>query len=145
MNFYLFLGTVSLAFQLAVLALLVRGFGFKQNLKFRLHGTTMLIALAVHLITVGVVMLPSFAVGLVPKILEKPISLVALISIFMAATGTAAVILAIWIVGAWRLRQSTNFCAPKRKLMRTTFILWLVALSLGIILYFVLNWSLLFG
>jgi uncharacterized membrane protein len=144
-NFYLFLGTVSLAFQLAVLGLLIRGFGFKQNLKFRTHGLTMLVALAVHLITVGVVMVPSFVVGLVPKILKKPISLIALLSIFMAALGTATVILAIWIVGAWRLRQSTKFCAPKRRLMRTTFILWLVSLSLGIILYFALNWSLLFG
>jgi uncharacterized membrane protein YozB (DUF420 family) len=144
-NFYLFLGTVSLAFQLAILALLIRGFGFKQHLKFRTHGLTMLIALAVHLITVGVVMLPSFVVGLVPKILEEPTSLVALSSIFMAALGTATVILAIWIVGSWRLRQSTKFCAPKKKFMRVTFILWLVSLSLGIILYFALNWSSLFG
>ena len=145
MNFYLFLGTVSLAFQLAVLALLIRGFGFKQNLKFRTHGLTMFTALVVHLITVVVVMVPSFVVGLVPKIIEKPISLVALFSIFMAVAGTATVVLAIWIVGVWRLRASTTFCSPKKKFMRITFILWLVSLSLGIILYFILYWSSLFG
>ena len=145
MNFYLFLGTVSLAFQLVILALLITGFGFKRHLRFRTHGFTMLTALGIHIITIGVVMLPSFVIGLVPKISEKPTSLVALSSILMAATGTATVILAIWIVGGWRLRQSTKFCAPKKKLMRTTLILWLVSLSLGIILYFALNWSLLFG
>jgi len=47
-----------------------------------------------------------------------------------------------WWMG---LRQSTKFCAPKRKFMRATFILWLVTLSLGVIFYFVLNWSFLFS
>jgi hypothetical protein len=145
MNFYLFLGTVSLAFQLVILALLIVGFGFKQRLRFRTHGVTMLIALVIHLITIGVVMVPSFVVGLIPKISEKPISLISLSSIIMAASGTATAILAVWIIGTWRLRQSTKFCAPKKKFMRTTFVLWLVSLSLGIILYFALNWSALFG
>ena len=145
MNFYLFLGTVSLAFQLAILALLIVGFGFKQHLRFRMHGLTMLMAFAIHLIIIGVVMLPSFVVGLIPKILEKPTSLISLSSIFMAVSGTATVILAIWIIGTWRLRQSTKFCAPKKKLMLATFILWLISLSLGVIFYFILNWSSLFG
>jgi uncharacterized membrane protein YozB (DUF420 family) len=145
MNYYLFIGTVSLALQLAVLALLIIGFEFKRQQRFRTHGFIMLAALAVHLTVIGVVMVPSFVAGLVPKILEKPTSVAALLSAFHAAAGTVTVILSFWIIGGWRMRQSTNFCAPKRKFMRTTFILWLVTLSLGVMLYFVLNWSVLFG
>jgi uncharacterized membrane protein YozB (DUF420 family) len=144
-DFYLFLGTISLAFQLLVFALLIVGYGFKRNLKFRKHGFTMVTAFVVHLIAVGGIMVPSFAVGLVPKISDNPTSLVALSSIFMAAAGTATVVLALWIVGTWRLRQSTKFCAPKKKVMLNTFILWSVSLFLGIILYFALNWTLLFS
>jgi len=142
MNFYLFVATVSLAFQLGVLALLVVGFGFKKRLRFRLHGIFMLAAVALHLIIIGIVMLPSFVAI---TILEKPPVLIGLFAPFHAAAGTVTAILGVWIVGSWRLRQSTKFCAPKRKFMRATFILWLVTLFLGVIFYLILNWSLLFG
>jgi uncharacterized membrane protein YozB (DUF420 family) len=141
MNFYLFIATVSLAFQLGVLALLIVGYGFKRRLRFRLHGFFMLAAVMLHLITIGVIMVPSF----VAIIFEKLAISIGLLALFHAAAGTATAILGVWIVGGWRLRQSTKFCAPKRKFMRATFILWLTALSLGVIFYFVLNWSLLFG
>jgi uncharacterized membrane protein YozB (DUF420 family) len=141
MNFYLFIGTVTLAFQLVVLALLLVGFGFKRRLRFRLHGFFMLSAVGLHLITIGVIMVPSF----VAIILEKPDISIGLFAPFHAALGTATAILGVWIVGGWRLRASTKFCAPKRKFMRATFILWLVTLSLGVLFYFVLNWSFLFG
>lgn len=141
MNFYLFVASVSLAFQLGVLALLIVGFGFKQRLKFRLHGIVMLTAVTVHLLIIGVIMLPSF----VAIILEKPAILIGLFAPFHAVAGTATAILGVWIVGGWRLRQSTKFCAPKRRFMRATFVLWIVTLSLGVIFYFILNWSFLFG
>ena len=60
MNIYLLVATVSLAFQLGVLALLLVGFGFKQRLRFRLHGIFMLTAVALHLIIIGAIMVPSF-------------------------------------------------------------------------------------
>jgi uncharacterized membrane protein YozB (DUF420 family) len=61
---------------------------------------------------------------------------------FHANAGTATAILGIWIVASWRLRQTTKFCAPKRKFIRATSIMWLFTLSLGVIFYFILNWSL---
>jgi hypothetical protein len=60
MNIYLLVATVSLAFQLGVLALLLVGFGFKQRLRFRLHGIFMLTAVTLHLIIIGAIMVPSF-------------------------------------------------------------------------------------
>ena len=141
MNFYLFISTVSLAFQLGVLALLIAGFGFKQHLRFRLHGFFMLTAVALHLIIIGVIMVPSF----IAIYLEKPAILISLFAPFHAAAGTTTAILGVWIVSGWRLRQTTKFCAPKRKFMLATFIMWLITLSLGVIFYFVLYWSFLFG
>jgi len=140
MNFYLFIATVSMAFQLAVLALLIVGFRFKQRLRYRLHGIFMLTAVTLHLIIIGVIMMPSF----IAIIIEKPTSSIGLFAPFHAAAGTATAVLGVWIVGGWRLRLSTKFCAPKRKYMRITFILWLLNVSLGVIFYFILNWSLLF-
>jgi uncharacterized membrane protein YozB (DUF420 family) len=141
MNFYLFIATVSLAFQLGVLALLIAGFGFKRRLRFRLHGVFMLTAVTLHLIIIGAIMVPSF----VAIIIEKPTSSIGLFAPFHAAAGTTTAIFGVWIVGGWRLRRSTKFCVPKRKFMRATFILWLATLSLGVIFYFILNWSFLFG
>jgi uncharacterized membrane protein YozB (DUF420 family) len=141
MNFYLFIATVSLAFQLVVLALLLVGFGFKRRLRFRLHGFFMLAAVTLHLIIIGAIMVPS----LVAIYLEKTAISISLFAPFHAAAGTATAILGVWIVSGWRLRQTTKFCAPKRKFMRATFIMWLITLSLGVIFYFVLYWSFLFG
>ncbi len=141
MNFYLLISTVSLAIQLVVLALLLIGFRFKQRMHFRSHGIFMLAAVILHLIIIAVIMVPSF----IAIILEKPASAIGMYAPFHAAAGTATAILGVWIVGGWRLRQSTKFCAPKRKFMRATFILWMATLSLGVIFYFILNWSLLLG
>ncbi len=141
MNIYLLIATVSLAFQLGVLALLIIGYNLKLRLRFRLHGIFMLTAVVLHLIIIGAIMVPSF----VAIYIEKAPALTISFAPFHAAAGTATAILGIWIVGGWRLRQSTKFCAPKRKFMRATLILWSVTLSLGIIFYFILNWSYLFG
>ena len=145
MNFYFLIGTVSLVIQLAILGLLIVGVRLKQQLSFRKHGFTMLSALAVHIVTIAGIMLPSFLAGLIPIISKNPESLSSLSSIFMAATGAATVVLGIWIVGGWRLRQSTKFCAPKKKFMFATIILWLISLFMGILLYLSLNWSILSG
>lgn len=141
MNIYLFIATFSLAFQLGVLALLIIGYSFKLRLRFRLHGIFMLSAVVLHLIIIGGIMVPSF----VAIYLEKAPMLTILFAPFHAALGMVTAILGVWIVGGWRLRQSTKFCAPKRKFMRATLILWSITLSLGIIFYFILNWSFLFG
>ncbi len=85
------------------------------------------------------------APSLVALVLEGHAITTSLFAIVHAAAGTTTAVLGVWIVGGWRLRKSTKFCAPKKKYMRATLVLWLVTLSLGIIFYFVLNWSLLFG
>ncbi len=145
MDYYLLVATISLVIQLVVLVLLLAGFGFKRSFKFRVHGFTMTVALVMHIVTVVVIMIRAFVIALIPITIEEPLSLIGILSPLHAALGTITIILAGLIIGAWRFRKSTKFCAPKRKLMRATFILWLVSLAIGIVFYFVLNWSLFAG
>jgi hypothetical protein len=145
MNYYLFVATVSLFAQLVVFALLLAGYELKRKMKFRMHGLVMLIALAAHIAIIFAIMVPSFVVALIPITIHNPGSPIGILSPIHAATGTVASVLGVWIMGSWRLRQSTEYCMPKRKLMRATFIVWLTTLTLGILLYFVLNWQFLFG
>jgi len=141
MNFYLLVASASLAIQLAVLVLLIVGFEFKRRIGYRLHGIFMLSAVALHLVTIAVIMVPSF---IIITLEELPMLIVAFSS-FHGIAGLITAILGIWIVGGWRLRQSTKFCAAKKKFMLATFILWLTTLFFGVILYFVLNWTFIFG
>ena len=145
MNYYLFVATVSLVFQLAVLGLLLTGFELKRKTRFRHHGLVMLVALVAHLTVILAVMVPSFVLALVPITLENPTSVIGVLAPIHAAAGSIAAVLGVWVVGSWRLRRSLEFCAPKRKVMRATFIMWLVSLSLGVLFYLVLNWTFLFG
>jgi len=141
MNFYLLVASVSLAIQLGVLVLLIVGYQFKRHLRYRMHGIFMLSAVTLHLISIGAIMVPSF---IAITLEELPILIVTFAS-FHGITGLITAILGVWIVGGWRLRQSTQFCAPKKKFMLATIILWITTLSLGIIFYFILNWSFIFG
>ena len=143
-EFYLIVATVSLALQVAVLALLILGFELKRRFRFRLHGLVMLLALAIHLSIILSIMVPSFVLALVPITLKNPTSLIGLISPVHTAVGSTAAVLAVWIVGTWRLRQSTEFCMSKKKVMRATLILWIVSLGLGVLLYLALDWNALF-
>ncbi len=133
MDYYWFVATISLALQLTVLALLLGGFAFKRRMKYRQHGIVMLAALVIHIITIIVVMVPSLVLALITIALKNPTSFIGLLTPFHAAPGIVTLILSVWIVGSWRLRQSTKFCAPNSKLMLATFILWIITLIMGII------------
>jgi uncharacterized membrane protein YozB (DUF420 family) len=141
MNFFLFIASVSLIIQLGVLALLIIGYGFKRRLRYRLHGIFMLSAVTLHLVAILTIMVPSF----IAITLEKPTALITAFAPFHATAGLITTILGVWIVGGWRLRPSIQYCSPKKKFMLATLTLWLTTLTLGIIFYFILNWTLIFG
>jgi hypothetical protein len=137
--------TVSLELQIAIFALLWLGFELKRRAMFRLHGFVMLAALAVHLAIIFAIMVPAFVEALIPITIKNPTSLIGLLSPLHAATGSVAAALGVWVICAWRFRRSTQYCAPKKRVMYATFFVWLVSLALGVLLYFVLNWKVLFG
>ena len=144
-NYFLFVATISLVIQLVVLTLLLFAFQLKRRYKFRLHGFVMLSAFLLHIASIVVIMGPAYVVALWPKTLKEPFSPLSLFSSAHALAGSATLILAAWIMVAWRLRRSMEYCIPRKKMMRTTFIVWLVSLGLGIVFYLALNWKLLFG
>jgi len=81
----------------------------------------------------------------VPVILTTPISTAGLITLVHVIVGTVTAILGLWIIAAWRFRQTLNYCLPKKRIMFATFIMWLTSLTFGIIFFFILNWTTLFS
>jgi hypothetical protein len=144
-NYYLFVATVSLVFQIAVLVMLIVGFELKRKFKFRQHAFIILFALILHIAALSVIMVPAYVLALIPITLKTPLSEWALLSSVHAAAGTVTVIMGLWIMATWRFRKSTEFCLPKKRVMRATFAVWVASLGLGVLLYLALNWSLLFG
>lgn len=134
MDFYVLVATSSLLIQLVVLVLLVTGYGLKRQNKFRKHGFLMFTAVVLHVTTVLLIMVPSFSViAFTPTGLSLMIILLAVVH---AIFGITTLTLGIWIVASWRLRKSIQYCAPKKLVMRTTFVLWVITITIGIILYF---------
>jgi uncharacterized membrane protein len=105
----------------------------------------MLVALVAHITGILAIMVPSFVVALIPITLENPTSMIGLLAPVHAAAGTLVTVLGVWIMASWRLRQSTEYCMPKKKYMRATLVAWLITISLGVSLYLALNWTVLFG
>jgi uncharacterized membrane protein YozB (DUF420 family) len=58
-----------------------------------------------------------------------------LVTIGHAVFGASAEILAILVIALWGLRSSAQNCFKYKKLMRLTFVLWMIALGLGILFY----------
>ncbi len=135
MDYTQLIATISLTIQLIVLGLLISGYTLKRMKKFRQHGITMLTAVVLHLIVIFWVMVPSFMKGIIPYISGNGADIIVIIGLVHAALGIIAAVLGTWIVGSWRLRQTLQYCIPKKRIMLLTITLWIIAIALGILLY----------
>ena len=136
MDFYLLVSTVTLAIQLVIFALLIVGFALKRQKRYRQHGFLMVAAVVLHLISVLAVMVPSLdAIAFTPTGLPETVLALSVIHAFF---GLTALVLGIWISASWRLRQSIQYCAPKKRFMLATFTVWTIAILIGAALYFIL-------
>jgi len=124
----------NLYLQIVFLAVVFVSLVFKKQKNFRLHGITMLVALVLHIISVLVVMIPSY-LSLLPQVSQSIMSAPVVTILVHGVIGSLTVALAIWIVASWRLRQSLKYCMPKKKAMRVTLILWVITIILAILLY----------
>jgi uncharacterized membrane protein YozB (DUF420 family) len=145
MSYSILFSAVSLVFQMAVFVLLLSGYALEKKQRLREHGIFMFAGVALHILAIAVIMVPSFISGLVPFIAAEPTDVNSVLSLIHAGTGIAVAVLGVWIVGSWRLRQSPKYCAPMKKWMRPTLIMWLVALVSGFLLYLSFYWTTLFG
>ncbi len=138
--------TFSLAFQLVILYLLLYGYIQFRRLNMRRHGIVMAWAVALHVVMVFGLMVPSFVLALLPEfIFVNPLELVSVVSLFHEVTGAIALGLGVWFVVSWHFRRDFSGCVAKRKVMVVALTFWLVTLALGIALYVFLNWGILVG
>ena len=124
----------NLYLQIVFLAVVFVSLVFKKQKNFRMHGITMLVAVVLHLISVIVVMIPSY-LSLLPQVSQNIMSVPVVTVLVHGVIGILTVALAIWIVASWRLRQSLKYCMPKKKTMRFALILWVITIVLAILLY----------
>jgi uncharacterized membrane protein YozB (DUF420 family) len=127
--------TISFFLQLIVLALLIGAFMLKRQKKFRQHGITMLSAVVLHIISILTVMIPSATAFFgAPGSMDYTDIFVIITSIHITAGFTAA-LLGVWLVSSWHLQKNMQTCFKKKKFMDATMVLWLSAITIGIILY----------
>jgi uncharacterized membrane protein YozB (DUF420 family) len=78
-------------------------------------------------------MVPSFASFFgAPNIV---FDLLVIASLVHGLLGSIAVVLGIWLVASWRLQKDMQMCFAKKKIMRGTLTLWVIAILLGIFMY----------
>jgi hypothetical protein len=145
MDYFLLIGSLTLFLQIGVLFLIVEGYLFRKQQKFRAHGFLMFSGVVLHLTAILVIMVPSFLEGLLPRVVNSFFEPISLLTTAHVIVGLVSLVLGVWIVGFWRFSKSLQYCAPKRPWMKFTFRIWLVALLLGFLLYLELFWHLLFG
>jgi uncharacterized membrane protein YozB (DUF420 family) len=127
--------TISMIIQLVVLAILVIAIVLKNQKRFRQHGIAVLGAVVLHLISIFVVMIPSFSgFFAAPELINYADPFVALTIIHVIA-GVVAAGLGIWLVGAWHLKNDFQICFKNKRIMDITFVLWLLSIVLGVVLY----------
>ncbi len=127
--------TISLGIQIIVLSLLLAAIFLKSKKKYRQHGMVMLSAVTLHLISIIIVMVPSFGIffsmtGTVN--FADPLVIVTLVHV---SSGLLAALFGIWLVSSWHLKADLQTCFRKKRVMDVTITLWSIAIVLGIILY----------
>ncbi|NLF89478.1 hypothetical protein GX563_11740 [Candidatus Bathyarchaeota archaeon] len=137
---------VSLIVQIVVFLLLVLGYFYKRKLKFYMHGAVMAVAVALHLITVFAVMVPSFVLGVIPYyVIPEPLMVISLASVIHGVLGIVAIVLGVYLVAAWAFRRNVNGCFKRKNVMRLTISVWFASLILGFLLYITFYGTTLFG
>jgi uncharacterized membrane protein YozB (DUF420 family) len=135
MNYYQLVAAISLVVEVAVLVLLFGGYSLKRMKKFRQHGTTMLTAVVLHTVMILAWMIPSLSSFFSSPSSTNLANIIVVTTLVHAFMGIATDILGIWLVASWRLQADMKTCFAKKRIMRVTLTLWLIALVLGIILY----------
>lgn len=127
----------NLTLQVVILALLVAAYSLKRRGQFISHGTLMLVAVVLNVISFLLVMGPSlFSLGK-NGVIRVPSGL-SIVAAGHASLGGIAMALGIWLVASWHFRAPIRNCVRKKRAMLVVFVLWVLALILGILLFILL-------
>lgn len=130
--------TISLSVEMIALGLLISGYLLKRQKKYRHHGLGMLSALALHIVAILFVMVPSLAAFLSVPSSVNFADILVIVTLVHVSAGLLAAVLGVWLVGSWHLQQSLQTCFRKKRVMDVTLSLWLLAIALGLVLYLVI-------
>ena len=130
------LGLPNLSFQLLIFILAILGVILILRRSLIKHCRLLNLAIILNLISVFVVMVPSFFQFTRALTLAGLRSLEVLIMVTHGAVGTVALILSAIVI----LRMTNRVpalvrIAPAKSLMRVTFLLWLLSLLMGLMIY----------
>jgi hypothetical protein len=125
---------VNLIVQIITLSIVIFGYAMKRKMKFRQHGTLMIVAVTMQFFSFLLIMGPAFVILIGNGFLQRPI-LFSTVTLFHAGLGSVSLAAGIWIGGSWRLQTSFVNCIKKRLAMRYVIVTWILALLLGITLY----------
>jgi len=129
--------TVNLGIQIIVLGLLASAFFLKTQKKYRQHGIVMLSAVILHIISILIVMVPSFVAFIGPGSVNFSDVLV-MVALVHVSAGLVTASLGVWLAGSWHLKVDIQGCFRKKRVMDVTLILWMLTIALGIFLYLVI-------
>lgn len=134
---------INLLIQFFILVVFLTSLIFKWKKNYFTHGALMLAAVISYLTSFVwyVSSIPSIYTG--TEIMDAFLGNYLTMSVFTIhiLLGLSSGLLAICIVGSWRLR-STQFCAKNKKKMRYTAALWIPSYIIGVLLYALLHTNL---
>jgi membrane-bound metal-dependent hydrolase YbcI (DUF457 family) len=130
----IFESTVSLGNEVVVLCLLVGAFFLKTRKRYRQHGIVMFSAVVLHIVSILVVMVPSFAAFVGPGSVNFANVLV-MVTFIHVSVGLVTALLGVWLVLSWRFKVDIRGCFRKKRVMDATLVLWLLTITMGIYLY----------
>ena len=139
MDYFLLIASISLIVQIVILSIVISGYILKRKMRFRNHGTLMLVAIIMQFISFLLIMGPAFVSLAENGLIQRPIW-VSTVTIVHASLGGIVLAIGIWIVSSWHLQTSIERCIKKKWIMRYLIVAWISALILGIILYTILYW-----
>ena len=132
------LGSVSLAFQVIILFLLIIGLPFVKGkdsaINAKRHGYSALAAVTLHTILIFGVMIPSLSSN--PSVMANfsPIELTVVFS--HVILGVLAEVLAVGLVASWLLRSPSKMtCYRTKAWMTPVFIIWAISIVNGALIH----------
>jgi len=131
------LSQANLVLEIIILIVLFVALALKRRGKLFKHGGAMLVGVVLNILSFVIVMGPAlFSLGQ-NGLFDHPGRLY-FVTLVHAGLGGIALVLGVFLVASWHLQASTQNCVRRKKIMRLTFVLWVLALILGILLYMLL-------
>ena len=135
---YLTLAETSLIIQSVIFVLFLVSIAFRMKGKYLVHVVTLLVAIISMLSFFAwwiYEIAPSFD-SYLPTVLSPPLHLVNWLA--HEFLGISTLVLGVWTVNFWRL-GSTQFEVKSKRIWRLTWIFWILAYVVGLLLFVVFN------